>query len=114
LSVGKYSNACLYRSEAVPHVLLTGFLPGDKGPYVLTPNTVELIPTLGALFPRGGPVQDPVLTLGFSTDCSTGCVPVLRRLRVVVGEREVMYRGTSLIRKRLHIGPYSRPVHRAL
>jgi len=25
----------------------------------LTPNTVELIPTLGALF-RGGPVQDPV------------------------------------------------------
>jgi len=30
----------------------------------LTPNTVELIPTLGALFPRGGPVQDPVLTPG--------------------------------------------------
>ena len=30
----------------------------------LAPNTVELIPTLGALFPRGGPVQDPVLTLG--------------------------------------------------
>ena len=28
----------------------------------LTPNTVEPIPTLGALFPRGGPVQDPVLT----------------------------------------------------
>ena len=28
----------------------------------LTPNTVELIFTLGALFPRGGPVQDPVLT----------------------------------------------------
>ena len=24
----------------------------------------ELIPTLGALFPRGGPVQDPVLTGG--------------------------------------------------
>ena len=35
----------------------------DKGPYALTPNTVELIPTLGALFPRGGPVQDPVLTV---------------------------------------------------
>ena len=55
-------------SEAVPHVvpicdaLLTGFLPEDKGPYALTPNTVELIPTLGALFPRGGPVQDLVLT----------------------------------------------------
>ena len=28
----------------------------------LTPNTVELIPTRGVLFPRGGPVQDPVLT----------------------------------------------------
>ena len=27
----------------------------------LTPNTVELIPTLGALLPRGGPVLDPVL-----------------------------------------------------
>ena len=31
-------------------------------PQPLTPNTVELIPTLGALFPRGGPVQDSVLT----------------------------------------------------
>ena len=30
----------------------------------LTPNTVELIPTLGALSPRGGPVQDPVITGG--------------------------------------------------
>ena len=28
----------------------------------LVPNTVELIPTLGAISPRGGPVQDPVLT----------------------------------------------------
>ena len=26
------------------------------------PNTAELSPTLGALFPQGGPVQDPVLT----------------------------------------------------
>ena len=33
-----------------------------KGPYALTPNTVELISTLAALFPRGWPVQDPVLT----------------------------------------------------
>ena len=31
--------------------------------YALTPDTVELIPTLGALFPRGGSVQDSVLTL---------------------------------------------------
>ena len=55
-------------SEAVPHVVpiwnasLAGFLPEDKGPHTLTPNTVELIPTLGALPPGGGPVQDPVLT----------------------------------------------------
>jgi len=35
---------------------------GSWTPYALTPNTVELIPTLGALYPRGGPVQDPVLT----------------------------------------------------
>ena len=55
-------------SEAVPHVvpicdaLLAGFLPDDKGLDALTPNTVELIHTLGALFPQGGPVQDPVLT----------------------------------------------------
>ena len=33
----------------------------------LTPHAVELIPTLGARFSRGGPVQDPVLTRG------TGC-----------------------------------------
>ena len=38
------------------------FLLEDKVSYSLTPNTVELIPTLGALLPRGGPVQDPVLT----------------------------------------------------
>ena len=31
----------------------------------LTQNTGELIPTLGALFPRGGPVQDPVLTRSY-------------------------------------------------
>ena len=32
------------------------------GSYALTPNKVEQIPTLGALSPRGGPVQDSVLT----------------------------------------------------
>ena len=42
----------------------TGCEPFGKGPYALTPDTVELIPTLGALFPRGGSVQDPVLTWG--------------------------------------------------
>ena len=42
--------------------VLDGPASGDKGPYALTPNTVELIPTLGALPPREGPVQDVVLT----------------------------------------------------
>ena len=42
--------------------LLSEFLPGDKGPYALTPNTVKLLPTIGTLFLRGGPVQDPALT----------------------------------------------------
>ena len=31
--------------------LLTGFHPDDKGPYASYPEYVELIPTLGALFP---------------------------------------------------------------
>ena len=40
-------------------------LKADTRPLeALTPNTVELIPTLGALSPRGGPVQDPFLTRG--------------------------------------------------
>ena len=42
---------------ATSHALLTGFPPDDKGPYALAPDTVELIPTLGAFSPRGGPVQ---------------------------------------------------------
>ena len=36
-------------------------LPEGKGPYL--PDTVEPIATLEALPPRGGPVQDPVLTV---------------------------------------------------
>ena len=40
----------------------------------LTPNTVELIPTRGALSPRGGPVQDPVLT-AFCAGGSVDCIP---------------------------------------
>ena len=30
--------------------------------YAVTPNTVEIIPTLGALLPRDGLFEDPVLT----------------------------------------------------
>ena len=36
---------------------------GCACPYALTPNTVELTPTLEALFPRGGAVQEPVRTV---------------------------------------------------
>jgi len=46
-------------SEAVSHVVCIR----GQGVRALISNTVELIPTLGALFRRGGPVQDPVLTL---------------------------------------------------
>jgi len=35
--------------------LLAGFLPEDKGPYALTPNTVELILPLGPFSPDAGP-----------------------------------------------------------
>ena len=42
----------------------------------LTPNTVELIPALGDLFPRGGPVQDPVLTNVVSGRFACGLVLV--------------------------------------
>ena len=35
--------------------------------YALTPNTVELIPTLGALFPRGG----PAIRAQFKNNCFT-------------------------------------------
>ena len=61
--------------EAVPRVVPIcdafpkGFLPEDTGPDALTPNTVELIPTLGALSPQGGPVQDPVPQGGFGIVC---------------------------------------------
>jgi len=48
--------------RGTPGALLAGFPPEDKGPYALTPNTIKLIPTLGALFLRSGPVQDPVHT----------------------------------------------------
>ena len=66
----------------------------------LIPNTVELIPTLGALFPRGGPVQDPVLTWR-----GGGEQPLSGNRR----EQGARYRGTSLIRTppppRTTIGP---------
>jgi len=46
------------------------------------PNAVELIPTLGAPFPRGGPVQDPVLTpRAMTLEPSSGSNVIPRRAR---------------------------------
>jgi len=61
--------------------LLSGFLPEEKGPYALTPNTVKLIPTIGALLPRGGPVQDPVLTLMLPYGPAVGAFGPTRRVQ---------------------------------
>ena len=63
----------------------------DAGAYALTPNTVELIATLGALFPRGGPVQDPVLTSAgythFLALCPGVCsIPSLETSRISGGK----------------------------
>ena len=46
-----------------PDRILTslGVAPGWTAETLQTPTCEELISTLGALFPRGGPVQDPVL-----------------------------------------------------
>jgi hypothetical protein len=76
---------------------LTGFLLEDKGPYALTPNKVELFHILDVNFPRGGPVQDPVLTArpprpksSWLRSMGTHIIPEKR-------ERE-RDKGTSLIR----------------
>ena len=59
---------------------------------VLTPNAVELIPTLEALPPRGGPVEDPVLTVSPSK-------PESRNLRFFRVERPgESQRGTGVPR----------------
>jgi len=53
--------------EAIQQPKINPLPPLEAGPsYALTPNTVELISTHGALFPRGGPVQDPVITPSLS------------------------------------------------
>ena len=41
-------------------------------------DTVKLIPTRGALFPRGGPVQDPVLTEGGGRTVRTATMSIVR------------------------------------
>ena len=73
--------------------------PQRPGPhaYALTPNTVELIPTLGALFPRGGPVPDPAPTLRARSLLLSAArsAEVLRTKRM-----QPQYRGISPIRNR--------------
>ena len=79
------------------------FLSLATDPDPLTSDTVELIPALGAIFPRGGPVQDPVLTPGCA--CMHRASPKLGA-RTALGSYsrarprsiEPPYRGTSLIR----------------
>ena len=56
---------------------------GVLGPYALTPNTVELIPTLGALFSSRrarlgpGPHKTPPLVRGVSNTFPNPCCPPL-------------------------------------
>ena len=51
--------------------VLDGFLPEEKGPYALTPNTVELIPTLGARRARLGPGPRNEVVMRFLGNWST-------------------------------------------
>ena len=60
----------------------------DQTSYALTPNTVELIPTLGALFPRSGPVQDPVLTPCGKTKCGVIESRRMKKIVNVCGRRQ--------------------------
>ena len=93
------------RPEASPVLILvltqswkvrgSGFLQKEKGPFALTPDTVELTPNLGALSPRSGPVQDPVLTEGLVT---------VQPSRHKKADRS-RYRGTSLIKNSTPLGP---------
>jgi len=54
---------------------LSGRATSPPPPSPLTPNTVELIPNLGVLPPRGRPVQEPILTPFPDRAEVTGTVP---------------------------------------
>ena len=53
----------------------SNYLDALSAPEAGTPNTVELISTLGALVPRGGPVQDLVHTVPQRLCVAEGYVP---------------------------------------
>ena len=77
-----------------------------SGPEALSSRYSQAKSTLGAHFPRGGPFQDPV-PMGVGLTCR------------MVFDRSVehpprVYGGTSLIRQRLPLGPYSRHIPRVL
>jgi len=55
-----------------------------------------------------------IVVLGTTRGLQLGPVRAAHSRLDLLRERFRSYRGTSLIRKRLLLGPYSRPVHRAL
>ena len=55
------------------------FLMDDVPLYALPPNTVELLPTLGALFPRGGPVPR-----GFEREIEFFIDNLLVRIHIII------------------------------
>ena len=57
-----YERGTPVSGQAPRPVPLDPLAGADLVAYALTQNAVELIPTLGAHFPRGGSVQEPVLT----------------------------------------------------
>ena len=70
-ALGPYGSLCQgpdWRAISPPRVIVA---PRDS----VTPNAAGLIPALGALFFRGGPVQDPVLTIAPPWDSAARAMP---------------------------------------
>jgi len=76
------------------------------------------VPSLLAAVERGGDnfddFEDFRLENGSSQGRSTDLTGLLARIRSAAGGTIGVYRSTSLIRKRRPLGPYSRPMPRAL
>jgi len=56
------------RGSPVPPSARGPIIPLSEAQSLSSAPPVELIPTLGAISPRGGPVQDPVLTRRIESD----------------------------------------------
>ena len=67
--------------------MCSGFSPESQSHILAKCEDRELITVLGALLPRGGPVQDPVLTPGvprsYDTPTPLGLPQVPRRITTV-------------------------------